>query len=146
MLCVFFPLKNKCVCIFLNCILPNPQFGLKSGTKILFGVNSQCSTFNRMYSWPAPEDVWTYVTPASSFSFASWKSREVETGKSTTFTVVSRIFPTLPLPGWQRLLLARAGHTQHIRMGDLYPYNDETGQEGHMWLKISDLFYLFNVL
>jgi hypothetical protein len=31
--------------------------------------------------------------------------------------------------------------------GDPYPYDDETGQEGHMWLTISDFFlYFFKVL
>jgi hypothetical protein len=32
----------------------------------------------------------------------------------------SRIFPTLPLPGWHHLLLAGAGHTQPIRMEETY--------------------------
>jgi hypothetical protein len=52
----------------------------------------------------------------------------METGKSpppqyseaVVVTIVSRTFPTLPITGSQRLLLAGADHTQQIGMEETY--------------------------
>jgi hypothetical protein len=36
-------------------------------------------------------------------------------------------------------------HTTNQNGGDLYPYDDETGQSGDMWQIISYFFYIFMV-
>jgi hypothetical protein len=72
----------------------------------------------------------------------------VETGKSATlllhYSTFHYSFPhfpdsTCPGPaaspiGWSRT------HTANQNGGDLNPYDDETGQLGHMWLILSDFF------
>ncbi len=102
----------------------------------------------------------SYVTQSSPFWLAGWKSWEVETWKSATLpppphpsysvavvTAVSLHFSDSTSPGPAECPIGWWGpHTANQNGGDLYPYDDETGQESHMWLTISDKFFLFKVL